>query len=317
MMDVSWMNFFPLGNLSTHLIHFLKLNYFLSSHIRNGRCSCAWLIFNKWCERFISIFTNVIFSPPLFQATISYTTCTDSICLVQSRNERESEVRGWNWKALQFMAYSFEIFLWSHIKLPRDVIISLMYRYRLHNFIGYQQDFMPGSLYSVPCKRGMDNYYIVQCLFASLPVLRQLTKISEDKVMELILHYCIIFRRKLFINSSFNSIFAFISPINDGLKEIYFVFEFLRENNSKHFKVDWNKQIALWHENFTCWAFMSFPKFYCYVASWKQEWKCSKILAPKSVLAINFPRIFPSLRKGFSQVKALKLLDFFFICFKA
>ena len=111
------------GNLSTHLIQFFKIE--LPSDIRNAISPCTMnsLWFNKWCEIHFNI-RNAIFY-------LSYL-LVNFIAHIGLRHGGGVE----NWT---FYIYGFFIWnkfsLWSRIKLPRDVIISLMYQYRLQNFI--------------------------------------------------------------------------------------------------------------------------------------------------------------------------------------
>lgn len=132
MMDVSWMKFFFRSVICQHIwFSFLKLNY---AHVRNGRHSHAWFWFNKWCERYISIFA---------MSSSLHPSVSTLYCI---RFWPESKDNRGEWVGTETLynlwLIHFKFSLWSHIKLPRDVIISLV-SISSAPFYWYQQDFMP------------------------------------------------------------------------------------------------------------------------------------------------------------------------------
>lgn len=128
MMDVSWMSFFFRAVICQHI--WFTLGIELPSCTHSSRNSIA-LIQQMMREIHFNIRT-VIFPSSLA-----------SRWLCVGVNTLLARVREWGsaWVRVgieRFTIYGLFIWcssLWSHIKLPRDVIISLMYRYRLHNFI--------------------------------------------------------------------------------------------------------------------------------------------------------------------------------------
>lgn len=180
MLDVSWIRFFPVpGNLSTHLIQFFKIE--LLSYVRNIA---------------ITMHDELTLIQQMMRDTFQYSQChlpphTPLSFYLSISMHILSWTKAW-WRDENGTLYIYGFFiwnkfsLWSHIKLPRDVIISLMYQYRLQNFIDINRIMCQSFPYILcACKlfqyiHYVDNYYIISlCLLTS----HSLSTLSSNQSM--------------------------------------------------------------------------------------------------------------------------------------
>lgn len=114
--------------------------------------------FNKWCERYTFQYSQChLLSTHSCQLYILHAW---SQYAFGKRKDICDGVRDGTETLYNLWLIHFKFSLWSHIKLPRDVIILLMYQYRLHNFIDINRIsclfFVLNSINWV-----VDNYYII------------------------------------------------------------------------------------------------------------------------------------------------------------